>query len=86
MVNATVDNEAISIQLIGESATVPSGEIWKINMISDNNANVGINGTDVFGNNHGDIGDSEFVLVGGDTIECKSDNYGIHISGFVVNK
>jgi len=31
MVNATVDNEAVSISLsVGESTTVPSGEVWRV--------------------------------------------------------
>jgi len=91
MVNATVDNEAISITLAGgESTTVPSGEVWKVTISVGTNfvQTLRINGKD---NSYGDSASGNaviegIVLTGGDTLMSDGNSDGAtHIGGFVVN-
>jgi len=96
MVNATVDNKPVSIQLSpGQSTTVPSNKTWKvqiaISLANKSNASRGsvkINtvsalGADNSGNAEGPVAPST-VLVGGDTVSLKGAK-GASISGFVVD-
>jgi len=96
MVNATVDNKPVSIQLdVGQSTTVPSNETWKVqltlcvqNRNTGNAGSIRINGTEVLGAASG--GDAQgqvapnTVVTGGDTIKL-SKALGASISGFVVD-
>lgn len=91
MVNATVDNDPVSIQLdAGESTTVPTGEVWRVYNLHDlggqTNGQMQINGTIVQTGER--IRTSQTVLIGGDTIEhgAGSSGTGIHIGGFVVSQ
>jgi len=96
MVNATVDNKPVSIQLgAGQSTTVPSNETWKVQLTlsvregtSGASGTIDINGTSVVGAQ--DRGSApgqiapETVLTGGDTISLV-DAKGMSITGFVVD-
>jgi len=84
MVNATIDNVPVSIQLDnGQSTTVPSNETWKVTISlygtqGDSNADfdaVRINGVEVLGisgdkSNGGAVSSptASFVLAGGDSV------------------
>lgn len=100
MVNATVDNQAVSIQLDkAQSTTVPTGEIWKVNISVCSNGDNGstkigkvkINGVSVLemttGSSLGsDSPTMSCVLVSGDTVSTESSSNGTaNISGFVIN-
>jgi hypothetical protein len=94
MVNATVDNAVVSIQLNGTSTTVPSNETWVVQIgVHGGNASstLGINGvglTESSGNS-ADPHPPQFkmVLTGGDTIS-ENQSVGdsmVSIQGFVVD-
>lgn len=97
MVNATIDNEAVSIQLSsGQSTTVPSGEVWKVQItlaLADGSGNINdgavtVNGVEFIGAKTG--GDVQgqvapnSVLTEGDTISL-GGGHGASITGFVVS-
>jgi len=96
MVNATVDNEPVSIQLdSGQSTTVPSNETWKVQLtLSVKNTNNGrkgsvdVNSVSVIGaldsnESAGQVAPST-VLVGDDTVSLDGA-IGASITGFVVD-
>jgi hypothetical protein len=96
MVNATVDNDPVSIQLSpGQETTVPSNETWKVQMTFTNvdgsnrtSGAVYINGVPAigytgFGESPGPIA-SNTVLVGNDTVKLVGGK-GASITGFVVD-
>jgi len=96
MVNATVDNKPVSIQLSsGQSTTVPSNETWKVQLTlsvrssgGESNGNISINGTNVLGaakngDKQGQVA-PETVVTGNDTISL-SGGEGMSMSGFVVD-
>jgi hypothetical protein len=101
MVNATVDNEAVSISLgKNESTTVPSGEVWKITITAgladsfETSGAITINGSAIMfldnfdGDDQVSYAETDTVVTGGDTISTDTfDVPGIeaHIGGFVVN-
>jgi len=94
MVNATVDNAPVSIQLQGTSTTVPSNETWVVQIGvhgGRGKSELGINGVGrtLSSNNLSDPHPPQFkmVLTGGDTL---SENNGgsdamVSIQGFVVD-
>ena len=95
MVNATVDNEPVSIVLAGgESTTVPSNEVWRVSIHLANTFNqtqLKIDGKGIwYGSRDASSGDGNLLnvtLTGGQTIEeskGKADT-AILITGFVVN-
>jgi len=94
MVDATVDNKPVSIQLKGASTTVPSNETWVVhisvgNAVSDPNI-LTINGNDIArsGKTAGDSRAPQFkmTLTGGDSIaETNGGGSAISIQGFVVD-
>jgi len=96
MVNATVDNKPVSIQLDpGESTTVPSNETWKVQLTlsirdasNGSDGNIDINGTNVIGGGDGGGRNGqvapETVVTGTDTISL-ANGKGASISGFVVD-
>jgi len=96
MVDATVDNKPVSIQLApGQSTTVPSNETWKVQLtlsVQDPNTatpgGLNINGTTAIGalnsaNSQGQIA-PDTVLVGNDTVSMNG-GVGASITGFVVS-
>lgn len=91
MVQATVDNPAVSIALGGgESTSVPSGEVWRVTISISNQAEVEINSVHVNPGNSGsgevNTNSFETTLTGGDTItEIGNSGMGLHIGGFVVS-
>jgi hypothetical protein len=101
MVNATVDNQPVSIQLdTGQSTTVPTDEVWQVQIALSANSNIGsssvgdvsINGVEVMEfviDANSPIGAGSpvmpsTVLVGGDTISTGGSG-SVSISGFIVN-
>jgi len=96
MVNATVDNDPVSIQLsAGQSTTVPSNETWKVQIvvcvINGNASTTGavkINSVTsvsaIKGGDHQGQVAPNTVLTGGDTVTL-STGAGASISGFVVD-
>ena len=89
MVNATIDNEVISIQLeFDESVTVPDNQVWSVWISGgDSAAELLVNGIEVWLANEdnsstGTTGGDKFVFASGDKIETNSN---VNISGFVVN-
>ena len=91
MVNATIDNTPVSIQLnTGQSTTVPTNETWKVtisvfaNKLGDRTSFVvfELNGKKMFGmvgNNGGGPMTSpsgSFVLTGGDTLKLTDTTAG----------
>jgi len=94
MVNATVDNEPVSIVLdTGQSTTVPSNETWRvsIHLANDDRSGMKIDGIGRFRadrqqestpGNYLDV-----TLTGGQTVEETNGNSvsAIFITGFVVN-
>jgi hypothetical protein len=94
MVNATVDNAPVSIQLNGTSTTVPSNETWVVHITAHGGqatSQLKINGVGrtVSSGNSSDPHPPQFkmVLTGGDTIEELSGKLGsmVSIQGFVVD-
>jgi hypothetical protein len=96
MVNATVDNKPVSIQLDpGQSTTVPSNETWKVQITlalrdttTNNDGAVQVNGTAFIaaftgGNQQGQVAPNT-TLVGNDTVSLSSA-IGASIQGFVVD-
>ena len=97
MVQATVDNDVVSISLGGgETTTVPNGETWRVTLsfgpsTSNREADVEINGEAV-GYSYSDDGNgtgtamivTETVLTSGDSVSTSSNTQG-HIGGFVVS-
>jgi hypothetical protein len=95
MVNATIDNDPVSIQLgPQESVTVPSNEVWKVKVGVHGGLDssvLEINGV-VASRSSGTLGNPyppEFSMVfkGGDQIAQQTANVDplVTISGFVVN-
>jgi len=94
MVNATVDNAPVSIQLNGTSTTVPSNETWVVHIgvhggKDDSQLRInGVNSTLSSGNS-GNPHPPQFkmVLAGGDTIAEGAGGNGtmVSIQGFVVD-
>jgi len=101
MVNATVDNQPVSVQLgTNQSTTVPSGEVWKVQISLSANSEIDVNG--VGGVTINGVEAMEFVidanqpigagspvmpstvLVGGDTISTNGSG-SVSVSGFIVN-
>jgi len=94
MVNATVDNAPVSIQLNGTSTTVPSNETWVVQI----GVHGGVSQTHLLINGVGRTEASDtassphppqfkMVLTGGDTVEERigdSDSM-VSIQGFVVD-
>jgi hypothetical protein len=94
MVNATVDNEPVSIVLDGgQSTTVPSNETWRVSIhLADfDRCNMVIDGIGTFSADRTDASSSsnflDVTLTGGQTIQEDSGRTftGIFITGFVVN-
>jgi len=94
MVNATVDNAPVSIQLQGTSTTVPSNETWVVHIgvhSGRDRSRLEINGVGetVATGNASEPRPPEFkmVLTGGDTVsEVKGDSDSmVSIQGFVVD-
>jgi len=94
MVNATVDNAVVSIQLKSQSTTVPSNETWVVNIsvgqAGGGSAELSINGNPI-ARTSGSSGSPripqlEITLTGGDTI-AETSGFGAHLSiqGFVVD-
>jgi len=94
MVNATVDNNPVSIQLNQSSTTVPSNETWVVQI----GVHGGISRTEMRINGVGETHSSsnttdphppqfKMVLTGGDTITERNGNIGsmVSIQGFVVD-
>lgn len=80
MVNATVDNSPVSIQLPANgSTTVPTGETWRVTL--QGSGLLSINATE----NHEPNGE-EITVVDGDTLEeiGATGGSGIIIQGWVV--
>jgi len=94
MVNATIDNAPVSIQLQGQSTTVPSNETWKVNIGvhgGRDSSRLNINGVGAT-NSSSAASDPhppqfEMVLKGGDTITEETNNSDsmVSIQGFVVD-
>jgi len=94
MVNATVDNAPVSIQLQGTSTTVPSNETWVVQIAchsGQKSSTLEINGVGKT-RSAGSSSDPhppqfKMVLVGGDTIAETVSNSGsmVSIQGFVVD-
>lgn len=94
MVNATVDNAPVSIQLNGTSTTVPSNETWVVRIgvhggnfpssLDINGVGGTISSTD---NNNPHPPQFKMVLTGGDTIAETFGNPAsmVSIQGFVVD-
>jgi len=94
MVDATVTNDPVSIQLNGSSTTVPSNETWVVNIGvhgGDSRTALGINGV---GNTQSSPNNSEphppqfrMTLTGGDTVSELAANSTsmVSIQGFVVD-
>jgi len=94
MVNATVDNEPVSIVLdSGQSTTVPSNEIWRVSIHLSNRGrtDMTIDNIGIFtgeGSKSSAPGNYlDVTLIGGQTVKEKSgiSNSAIFITGFVVN-
>jgi len=96
MVNATVDNDPVSILLDpGQSTTVPSNETWKVQLTLVTEDGDGSNAGSIRINNISAVGAGtsadkqgqvapNTVVTGGDTIKL-SKALGASISGFVVD-
>jgi len=94
MVNATVDNAPVSIQLNGTSTTVPSNETWVVQIgvhSGSRQTQLGINGVgeSLSSSNSSDPHPPQFkmVLTGGDTVaELQGNSTSmVSIQGFVVD-
>jgi hypothetical protein len=94
MVNATVDNPPVSIQLNGSSTTVPSNETWVVQIGvhgGSSKTNLNINGVGETGasGQRSDPHPPQFkmVLTGGDTVtEVNAFSKSmVSIQGFVVD-
>jgi hypothetical protein len=96
MVNATVDNKPVSIQLSSnQSTTVPSNETWKIQVTlcvrtpsGGGSGSISVNGTPAIGATNSSDKNGEVlpqtVVTGNDTISLQGGE-GASISGFVVD-
>jgi len=94
MVNATVDNNVVSIQLQGTSTTVPSNETWVVQIGvhggRDQSAfklnSMGVVQQSTIDSNERSI-QYKMVLTGGDTVEEGSGggNSLVSVQGFVVD-
>lgn len=94
MVNATVDNDPVSIVLDGaQSTTVPSNETWKVSIYLGNESQtvIQIDGIGDFESANGSATGAyrmeSVVLTGGQTIAEIRDEVEavVFITGFVVN-
>mgnify|MGYP002763185961 CR=1 FL=1 len=94
MVNATVDNEPVSIMLdVGQSTTVPSNETWRVSIHLCNAAGtrMSIAGIgDFISGSQSPSGQGNYLdvtLIGGQTIASLGidQQNGIFITGFVVD-
>lgn len=91
MVNATVDNKAISITLAdAETITVPTGETWKVTITVVSSERLMINNERIVqsadASGEPNVESFDAVLVAGDTVsdEGAYASGGVHIGGFVV--
>jgi len=93
MVNATIDNDPVFIQLGGgESTTVPTNEVWKVSIHLSNRGDgiLAVNGVSGYKGRAGSASTQgnylDIVLVGGTNLaETKNESTSnIIISGFVV--
>jgi len=94
MVNATVDNAPVSIQLQGSSTTVPSNETWVVRIGvhgGQNSTKLNINGVGATRSSSGNADPHppqfKMTLTGGDTIE-ETTGFAesmVSIQGFVVD-
>lgn len=91
MAFVNIENSPISIQLLNESATVPVGETWKVNI------NYHANGNGAFKINNIEIISSSTenrfkthqlstFLIGGDIITSTAATVSVVVGGFVVQK
>jgi hypothetical protein len=85
MTQVTIDNPPVSIVLeAGESFTVPSGEVLRVNFsVNRDNNEIKLNGAFVQDSLNG-----ETVLVGGDKIKLETFGNGqstVHLGGFDVS-
>jgi len=94
MVNATVDNAPVSIQLNGTSTTVPSNETWVVNIgVHGGSSQTGfrINGVGITKSSGSETDPHppqfKMVLAGGDTVieAFGNSNSMVSIQGFVVD-
>ena len=94
MVDATVDNDPVSIVLDGgQSTTVPSNETWRvsIHLANADLTDINIDGIGIFSAGRstasGEASYLDVTLIGGQTITELSggSNTAIFITGFVVN-
>jgi len=94
MVNATVDNAPVSIQLQGTSTTVPSNETWVVQIGVHGGSDVSFLEINGLGKTESSGGVSDphppqfkMVLTGGDTIAETGGNGRamVSIQGFVVD-
>jgi len=94
MVNATVDNAPVSIQLNNASTTVPSNETWVVHIGVHGGRDISrfeLNGVGVTGSspspNETTPPKFKMVLTGGDTVsEVKGDSDSmVSIQGFIVD-
>jgi len=94
MVNATVDNDPVSIQLNGSSTTVPSNETWVVQIGAHGGSdftelNINGVGSTIAPDTASDPGPPQFkmVLTGGDTVSEQTGDTDsmVSIQGFVVD-
>jgi len=94
MVNATVDNDPVSIVLDGdESTTVPSNETWRVSiyLATGSRTDMRIDGVEEYRTEQTQSTSNEALedvtLIGGQTISEDRNNKrsSIFITGFVVN-
>jgi len=94
MVNATIDNQPVSIQLNGTTTTVPSNETWVVTITvfggaSETQFDLNGVGKMATSSNKSDATtiDLDMVLTGGDTIKESRGNSSsmVAIQGFVVD-
>jgi hypothetical protein len=94
MVNATVDNKPVSIQLSGSSTTVPSNETWVVQIgvhggSAKSRLEINGVGNTLASGSQQDPHAPQFkmVLVGGDTITEVDGNSAsmVSVQGFVVD-
>lgn len=85
MVNVSVDNKVVNVLLngLGEQVTVPSGEVWKVNVFIENTLILNGGPEKISGNN----AHFEQVFSGGDVLRNESgeERYACKIGGFDVS-
>jgi hypothetical protein len=94
MVNATIDNQPVSIQLNGTTTTVPSNETWVVRIVVHSgsaNSEFRLNGIGRTGSTSSLSGtrppEFKMTLTGGDTLEETRGNTQsmVSVQGFVVD-